>query len=143
MNAHYYKADCQLKLEQNEEALESLDFIINQPRNMFTVPALEAASKISFREKDYNRAADYYRAMLETAEQKTEYFRCQVGLMRCYFELEEYTNTIEAARQVLQLDKIQEEYIREANYKIAKSFQQLNEMDFAYDFYRKGGPGSE
>ena len=137
LNAHYYKADCQLKLQQNDEAIESLKYIIGQPRNMFTVPALEAASKISFREKDYNRAADYYRALLETAEQKKNIFDAQVGLMRCYFELKEYTNTIEAARQVLQLDKIQEEYIREANFKIARSFQKLNEMDFAYDFYGK------
>ena len=137
LNAHYYKADCQLKLQQNDEALESLDYIIGQGRNMFTVPALEAASKISFREKEYNRAADYYRALLETAEQKKNIFDAQVGLMRCYFELKEYTNTIEAARQVLQLDKVQEEYIREANYKIAKSFHQLNEVDFAYDFYGK------
>jgi len=137
LNAHYYKADCQLKLQQNEEALESLDFIINQPRNMFTVPALEAASKIAYREKNYNRAADYYRALLKTAEQKVNIFDAQVGLMRCYFELKEYTNTIEAARQVLQLDKVQEEYIREANFKIASSFAELNEMDFAYDFYAK------
>jgi len=139
LNAHYYKADCQLKLQQNDEALESLDYIVNQPRNMFTVPALEAASKISFREKDYNRAADYYRALLETAEQTKNIFDSQVGLMRCYYELKEYANTIEAARQVLQLDKVQEEYVREANYKIAKSFQELNEMDFAYDFYAKVG----
>jgi TolA-binding protein len=135
LNAHYYKADCQLKLQQNDEALESLDYIINQARNMFTVPALEAASKIAFREKDYNRAADYYRGLLETAEQTSNIFDAQVGLMRCYYELKEYANTIEAARQVLQLDKVQEEHIREANYKIAKSFQELNEMDFAYDFY--------
>ena len=137
LNAHYYKADCQLKLQQNDEALESLSYIINQPRNMFTVPALEAASKISYREKDYNRAADYYKALLETAEQKKNIFDAQVGLMRCYYELHEYTNTIEAARQVLQLDKVQEEYIREANFKIARSFQEINEMDFAYDFYAK------
>jgi len=137
LNAHYYKADCQLKLQQNDEALESLDYIINQARNMFTVPALEAASKISYREKDYNRATDYYRALLETAEQKQNIFDAQVGLMRCYYELFEYTNTIEAARQVLQLDKVQEEYIREANFKIARSFQEINEMDFAYDFYAK------
>ncbi len=137
LNAHYYKADCQLKLQQNDEALESLDYIINQPRNMFTVPALEAASKIAYREKDYHRAADYYRALLETAEQKKNIFDAHVGLMRCYFELAEYANTIEAARQVLQLDKIQEEFIREANFKIATSFAELNEMDFAYDFYAK------
>jgi tetratricopeptide (TPR) repeat protein len=137
LNAHYYKADCQLKLQQNDEALESLDYIIGQPRNMFTVPALEAASKISFREKDYNRAADYYRALLETADQKKSIFDAQVGLMRCYFELKEYTNTIDAAQRVLKLDKVQEEFVREANYKIASSFRELNEMDFAYDFYRK------
>lgn len=137
LNAHYYKADCQLKLQQNDEALESLDYIIAQPRNMFTVPALEAASKISFREKDYNRAADYYRALLETADQKKSIFDAQVGLMRCYFELKEYTNTIDAAQRVLKLDKVQEEFVREANYKIASSFRELNEMDFAYDFYKK------
>lgn len=139
LNAHYYKADCQLKLQQNEQALESLDYIIGQPRNMFTEPALEAASKISFRQKDYNRAADYYRALQASAEQKKNIFDAQVGLMRCYFELHEYTNTIESAQQVLKLDKIQEEYIREANFKIASSFRELNEMDFAYDFYEKVG----
>ncbi len=138
LNAHYYKADCQLKLQQNDEALESLDYIIMQPRNMFTEPALEAASKIAFREKDYNRAADYYRALLETAEQKKNIFDAHVGLMRCYFELKEFSNTIEAGMDVLELDKIQEEYIREANFKIASSFYELNEMDFAYDFYAKG-----
>ena len=139
LNAHYYKADCQLKLQQNSEALESLSFIIGQPRNMFTVPALEAASKISFREKDYHRAADYYRAMIEVAEQKVNIFDAHVGLMRCYYELGEYANTIDAARQLLQLDKIQEEYIREANFKIARSFHKINEVDFAYDFYEKVG----
>ncbi len=137
LNAHFYKGDCQLKLEQNEEALESLDFIISQPRNMFTEPALVAASKINYRTGNYHRAADNYRIMIEVGEQKGNIFDAQVGLMRCYFELAEYSNTIDAARQVLQLDKVQEEYIREANYKIARSFHLLNEIDFAYDFYKK------
>jgi TolA-binding protein len=137
LNAHYYKADCQLKLQQNEEALESLDYIIDQPRNMFTQPALEAASKINFREGNYHRAADNYRSMLEIGEQKKSIFEAHVGLMRCFYELGEHTDAIEAARQVLQMDKLQEEYIREANFKIAKSFHALNEYDFAYDFFRK------
>jgi tetratricopeptide (TPR) repeat protein len=137
LNAHYYKGDCQLKLQQNEEALESLDFIIAQPHNMFTEPALEAASKINFRTKDYHRAADNYGAMIEMAEQKKNIFDAYVGLMRCYYELGEYTNTIDAAQKVVQLDKVQEEYIREANFKIAKSFDELSEIEFARDFYEK------
>ncbi len=137
LNAHFYKGDCQLKLEQNEEALESLEFIINQPRNMFTEPALEAASKINFRTGAYNRAADNYRAMIEVGEEKRNIFDAHVGLMRCYYELGEFSNTIDAGRQVLLLDKVQEEYVREANYKIARSFHLLNEIDFALDFYKK------
>jgi tetratricopeptide (TPR) repeat protein len=137
LNAHYYKADCQLRLEENEQAMESLDYIISQPRNMFTEQALEAATKICFRTKDYHRAADLYRNMAGVAEKKSNVFDAHVGLMRCYYELGEFSNTIEAAMKVVQLDKVQEEYVREANYKIAKSFHQLNEIDFARDFYEK------
>ena len=137
LNAHFYKADCQLKLQQNQEALESLDYIIGQSRNMFTEPALEAASKINFREKDYHRALDNYRALLDLAEKKTNITEAHIGLMRCYANLGESTNTIEAARQVLQLDKLQEEIIREANFNVARSFYDLNEPDFAYDYFLK------
>ncbi|MFO7935067.1 MAG: tetratricopeptide repeat protein [Bacteroidales bacterium] len=137
LNAHYYKADCQLKLQQNEEALESLDYIIGHSRNMFTEPALEAASKINFRQGNYNRAIENYLTMLEVAEKKSNIHDAQIGLMRCYYELDEYANAIEAAREVLQLDKLQEEIRREANFKIAKSFYELNEMDFAYDYFTK------
>ncbi|HER09657.1 MAG TPA: tetratricopeptide repeat protein [Bacteroides sp.] len=137
LNAHYYKADCQLKLQQNEEALESLDYIINHSRNMFTEPALEAAAKINFRQRDYHRAIENYLTMLEVAEKKTNIQDAHTGLMRCYYELDEYANTIEAAREVLALDKLQEEIRREANFKIAKSFNALNEKDFAYDHFRK------
>ncbi|MEZ5070844.1 MAG: tetratricopeptide repeat protein [Bacteroidales bacterium] len=137
LNAHYYKADCQLKLQQNKEAMESLDYIIGQSRNMFTEPALVAASKINFREKKYHQAVENYRALLESAEQKANLVEAHVGLMRCFFALNEYTNTISAAQEVLQLDKLQEEVVREANFKMARSFQELNEDDFALDFYRK------
>lgn len=137
LNAHFYKGDCQLKLGQNEEALESLEYIISQPRNMFTEPALVAASKINFRTGNYHRAADNYRMLIDLAEKKSNIFDAHVGLMRCHYQLGEYANTIDAARDVLVLDKIQEEYVREANFKIAKSFQELNELDFALDYYTK------
>jgi len=124
-------------LQQNEEALESLDYIIAQPRNMFTEPALEAASKINFREKDYHRAIDNYRALLDLAEKKSNITEAHIGLMRCYAALGEANNTVEAARQVLQQDKLQEEIIREANFNIATSFYEMNEADFAYDYFKK------
>jgi len=137
LNAHYYKADCQLKLQQNEEALESLDYIIGHSRNMFTEPALEAAAKINFRQQNYHRAIENYLTMLEVAEKKNNIQDARIGLMRCYFELDEHGSAIEAAREVLALDKLQEEIRREANFCIAKSFYALNEMDFAYDHFRK------
>ncbi|MBN2699382.1 MAG: tetratricopeptide repeat protein [Bacteroidales bacterium] len=137
LNAHYYKADCQLKLGDYDEALESLNYIISQSRNMFTEPALVAASKINFGEENYHRAIQNYQMLIELAEEKNNIADAWIGLMRSYYEIGEYSNVVESARRVLKLDKLQEETRREAWFKMAKSFQALNEVDFALEHYRK------
>ena len=85
LNAHYYKADCQLKPAQYEEALQSLNYIVAQPRNMFTEPALVAASKINFGENNYHAAIQNYLQMIAIAEEKANISSARIGLMRCHY----------------------------------------------------------
>ncbi|MFZ5941714.1 MAG: tetratricopeptide repeat protein, partial [Bacteroidota bacterium] len=136
LNAHYYKADCSLKLNRNKEAMKSLEYIISQPHSMFTEPALVAASRINFREKYYNQAIENYQQLIEVAEVKSNLSEARIGLMRCYYNLGEFRNTIEAAKMVLTLDKLQEEVQREAWYDMAKSYNALNEPGQAYTCFR-------
>ncbi len=137
LNANYYLADCLLKLNRGDEAFSSLMFIIEMPAGMFTEPALKAASRIAYRNKDYHTAAELYRKLINLGEKKSNITEAEVGLMRSYVQLNEYQNTIEAANQVLIQDKLDEEIRKEATYAIANAYRQQNDPAAAYDWYAR------
>jgi TolA-binding protein len=137
LNAHYYRADCLLKQNLPEESFQSLEYIISQPVNMFSEPALLAASRISFAKADFNRAAEFYLKLIELGEKKDNISEAQTGLMRCYYKLDEYQNTITAANQVLMQDKLQAEIKREAMFLIANTYLRQNDSPAALDWFSK------
>jgi TolA-binding protein len=137
LNAHYYRADCLLKQNREDESFASLEYIISQPVNMFSEPALVAATRISFGKADYNRAAELYSKLIEVGEKKANISEAEIGLMRCYVKLDEYQNSIAAANQVLLQDKLQAEIAREARFIIANAFLKQNDSPAALDWFTK------
>ncbi len=137
VNAHFYKAECQLKKEKHMEALASLEYIIGKPRNIFTEPALLTASRINYDYGNYPAALENFLMLEDIAEVKSNVTEAKIGKMRCYYLLEEYGDAIDAARSVLRDDKISGELIREARYDIAKSFYAQDRFALALDEYRK------
>ena len=135
LNAHFYRADCLLKQNEPDEAYASLQYIISQPFNLFTEPALHVAARIMYAREDYNMAAQFYQQIIEKGEKKANIDEAETGLMRCYHNLGEFQNTIATARQVLLQDKLQEETKREAKYLIADSYLKQNDPIAAYDWY--------
>ncbi len=135
LNANYYRADCLLKLSRSDEAFSSLMYIIEQQANMFTEPALLAASRIAYRKEDFNTAAGLYQKLVTLGEKKADIQEAETGLMRSYAKLGEYQNTIDAANQVLLQDKLEPSVAREAKYLIADAYFKQNDMPAAYDWY--------
>jgi TolA-binding protein len=137
LNANYYLADCLLKLGRGDEAFNSLMFIIEMPGGMFTEPALKAASSIAYRNEDYNTAAELYRKLIDLGEKKSNITEAEIGLMRSYIHLGEYSQTIDAANQVLIQDKLEPAIRKEAIFAIANAYFQQNDPAAAYDWYKK------
>jgi tetratricopeptide (TPR) repeat protein len=137
LNAHYYKADCHLKLNQLNEALVSLDYIAAQPRNMFSELALVASSGIHYSNGNYNQAVNQYLRLLEIASDPANVRDARIGVMRCYYRLEEYSNAVSAATEVLNLEKMPAGAEREAWYLIAKSYMAMNRTESALEYFRK------
>lgn len=137
LNAHYYRADCLLKQNKTEESLASLEYIIEQPANLFTEPALLAATRIYYAKGDYNRTAALYLKLIESAEKKANITEAEIGLMRCYVKLDESQNIIKAANQVLLQDKLQTEIKREAMFDIANAYLKQNNVVAALDWFSK------
>nr|MDA3823324.1 tetratricopeptide repeat protein [Bacteroidales bacterium] len=137
LNAHFYKADCHLKLNQPNEAIGSLDYIAAQPRNMFSELAVIASARIHFDNGDYNKAVNNYLHLLEIANDPANVLEASIGAMRCYYLLKEDANTIDKSVDLLNLTKLPVEIEREAWYKIAKSYMNLNETDRALEYFQK------
>ncbi|MFC2112041.1 tetratricopeptide repeat protein [Bacteroidota bacterium] len=137
INAHFYKAECQLKAENHMGALESLSYITGKPRNPFTEPALLTASRINFDYGNYRDALENLLILEDIAEVGSNITEARIGKMRCYYLLEEYAEVIDAARAVLREDKISGELIRESRYKIAKSFYAQDRFALALEEFRK------
>jgi len=136
INAHFYKAECQLKAGEHQVALESLDFIGASPRNVFTEPALLTASRINFDYQHYAAALEDYLMLEDIAEVKGNITEARIGKMRCYYLLNEFGNTIDAARVVLREDKLSDELAREAHFKIGKSFLEQDRFALAQEEFQ-------
>jgi tetratricopeptide (TPR) repeat protein len=136
LQANFYKAECHVKAGELDRALEAYGYVISHPRNQYTEPALVSASRINYSLGKWPNALENYLVLEEVAETKSNIFEALVGKMRCYYNLEEYQNAIDAAREVLTDEKIPEELAREAHFKIAKSFYGLDRFALALDEFK-------
>ena len=137
LNAHYYLSDCLLGMGEADEAMESLLYIIDQPSGIFTEVSLLAACRISYSNSEFNQAAELYKKLINLGENKANISEAELGIMRSYSKLDEYQNTIDAARIVLLQDKLEASVKTEAIYRIANSYLLQNDLLSAYEWYSK------
>lgn len=137
LNAHFYKAECEMKLGHVDEALESYNYVIESSRSLFTEPALVAASGINFKAGKLPEAIEQYAYLEEVAELPNNLLIARLGLMRSFYLRDNHNSTIDAAKKLLASDKITDEMAREAYFKIGKSHYALGQMDQAQANFRR------
>jgi tetratricopeptide (TPR) repeat protein len=121
LNANFYKGDCNYKMNQMEDAVQSFDYVISRPRNMFTEVALQGASRIRYSQKNYTAALGYYGKLENVAESKANILEARIGMLRCYYLLEDYKEVTEIADKILLTEKLPADLERETRFKKAKS----------------------
>ncbi len=137
LSAHFYKGDCNYQLKQYDEAIKSFNYIIGKPKNIYTEQALLGASRIKFNQKKYAEAADYYKRLEEVTELNNNLHEARVGLMRCYYHLEDYSEAINASKIVIGSDKISDVLQREARFILAKSLLAKGRLMLALEEFQK------
>lgn len=137
LNAHYYKADCHYRNNELPEAIESFNFVISRPKNMFTEQALLSAGQINFRLGNYMAALENYTKLESFADLKTNQMEARIGQMRSNYNLANHAAVIESVKKVLNTEKIPAEIVREANFYNAKSQAVLGQLDNALESFRK------
>ena len=136
LNAHYYKADCNYKSSEYQDALTSYNYVLTKPVNMFTEESQIRAARLNYTLKKYTEAAALYAKLETNAETKSNVLEARIGQMRCNYYSNNYQPAINAANMVLMTDKISEEMIREANFILAKSYLAVNDQASALEKFK-------
>lgn len=137
LNAHYYKADCHLRLKETEAARKELEAVAAFPPNPYTEECISRLATIYYQKNDFEQAAKYYKRLAESAKNEQYLTQGRAGLMRCNFKLNDWDATLLVANQLLVDDKLSDELRREANYYAGKSYLNLNREDKALEAFLK------
>jgi TolA-binding protein len=132
LNARYYKADCQYRSGQGEEALDDFRFVASQSRNKFTENALSKASAIAWKKKDYALALQLYQDLESNAEVPLNVLEARAGQMRCQYHLGKYDECILLARRVAGMEKASQTLITETHLLIGKSAKSAGNDSLAF-----------
>ena len=131
LNAHFYLAEQRYADKEYALALKDYEWVLGKSDNIFTEPALVKASELQFNASNYKQALNYYERLESISNTQWNLLKARAGKMRSHYSLGNYQACIDAAKMLLGSEKLTDVLKREANYKLAKSYYQTNQLQEA------------
>lgn len=126
-NAHYYKADCHIRLDQNDSALVQYEFLMEQVGSPYYENALYMASNLAKNMGDNIKTYSYYQLLFQYSENKQYKSEALEHLVYLGFQNADYLKVIKWAKLIREDEKSQDTEIQEALLFEIKSYLQLDE----------------
>lgn len=136
INAHFYKADCQLRSEDLNNALVSLEFIVGRGKSQFSEEALKHVGAIHFRQSNYSRALEAFKRLEEEAEVEENRQEALIGQLRAHARLKDHGATTIVAGRVIENPRMAPEIVREARYLKGLAHLELGQQTAALGEFR-------
>jgi TolA-binding protein len=137
LNANYYKAECEMKENNFEEALKNYNKVVSAPTNKFTESSLVNLSRINFGNYQFVEALKNFKQLEQIAEYKSNQLEARVGLMKCYFFTEQYEAAIIYADIVIETEKLADNLLVESHITKARSYMKMNNFEKALEQFQK------
>lgn len=137
LNVHFYKAETEFRDNEPAAAIISYDYILAQPDNIFTENSLIRASEIAYQTGDFRKSLGYYERLETVSNNNNNKLLSLAGRLRCHYELKEFDAVSKIGWKIRSMDKIPPELDREASYKSAKAYVELNDPAKALPLWRK------
>jgi TolA-binding protein len=136
LNAHFYKAECEFRMNEFQRALVGYEFVLSRPRSKFSENAALRAAQINYRTQNYSAALNHYKTLEQIAEFRSNILEAQSGQLRALDRLGRSDETIEIAGRILENDKITQEIRQETNLLTARAHLRKNNLERAREFFR-------
>lgn len=137
VQAHFYKAECEYRSGNTNDALKSYGNVLEQGRTRYTATAAAKTAKIYFEKGNYENALEKYIQLEETADMPNQTMDAVYGQMQCNFNLKKSALSIQSAQKLLALPNITENWVAESHYVIGKSAFELGNKPLAYSEFEE------
>ncbi|MBW7868039.1 MAG: tetratricopeptide repeat protein [Brumimicrobium sp.] len=132
-----YLADIYYQRDDQEEAVLYYSKIIEKPNSPYTEEALIRSSKILFNNEQYDQALPYYEKLIKLTSNSQVIYNTQLGLMRCYYLLEDYTKAADYASKVLENELLKDKELQEiSNYIAGVSYFKSDQLQKSLSYLR-------
>lgn len=135
--ALYYLADCQIRENQTQAAMESLTKLSQLYYNEYTVRSLEKLSTLCFDTKQYEKSAESYRKLSEVAINPATVASALEGYLRSVAELNKMDVQLAAADYVLGVAAASQSVRQTAEFMRAKALDAGGNSEQAMNIYAK------
>lgn len=126
LEASYFSSECYNAARDFKNALVGYDYVNSKGLNRFFEKATLEAARISYFEmKDYSSAKKYFESLTGGSINQDNQLEALRGLVRCYYQLKEYTKANDAAKNLLTKKGISTDD-RSIAYLVLGKSQQLN-----------------
>lgn len=133
LNALYYIADCSYRSNDLIKALSSYSMILARGKSEFFEVSLARSGEINYQQSNFDKAMVLYQQLIVMAEVPANIMDARVGVMRCAFKQKDYSTVIQSASNLLGSEKVPEEIIREASYRMGKAYMETGDEEKALE----------
>jgi TolA-binding protein len=148
LNATFYKAECDFRVNKLDDALVGYETIIQQPKNIYSEKSLLKAANLNFKKGLYDKAIEQYNKLEQTGDLRDNIINAQAGQMRGYYKSNKYEQAITYAQKLLSAEKVDNELLSEAHLTYGRAALQTNDLTSAKREYaliakQSGANGAE
>lgn len=135
VNALFYLAESNYQKGNYSKALEYYDEVVDRPDHVFTEQALIKAAELNYNAKKYENSLSNFTRLERISSTKWNLIKARLGVMRCLYSLERYAEAVKASITLIATENVNDLMIREANFKLAKSYYMLSQETEALKYF--------
>jgi tetratricopeptide (TPR) repeat protein len=132
LQATAMKADADDALGNSDAALTGYTAIISKTKNQYTEQALNRASDILYKKKECEKALELFKQLEQIAEIPKNVSSAKIGLMRCNYQLKNYSDVMVYVDKVLGIENVSKELKNEAHYYLGQTLFATQKYDEAF-----------
>ena len=137
LEANFYKSEMYASQKNWVKAVEGYESVADKAPNKFAEKAILQAARINFFDlKDFAKAEIYFAKLKDFASSQENKMEAMRGLLRCQFELQQWTAATDNARDLLGEKGIGSDDKIIASMILGKSYQADGKCDAALPYFR-------